>query len=168
MRCDANLLPVMLLSPRRRPEFTLLARRRRGFGEAKNAFTLLEIMVALAILALLVGLAVTNFDTIFGGAQTTTAKLFVTESIKLPLTSYRIAMGDYPSTSEGLQALIAAPASRAEQWHGPYFSDPKIPVDPWGEAYIYHYPGVHNPKGYDIYSKGPDKVEGTADDIGNW
>ena len=125
-------------------------------------------MVALAILALLVGLAVTNFDTIFGGAQTTTAKLFVTESIKLPLTSYRIAMGDYPSTSEGLQALIAAPASRAEAWHGPYFSDPKLPVDPWGEAYIYHYPGVHNTKGYDIYSKGPDKVEGTADDIGNW
>src|SRR5271166_5525218 len=105
-------------------------------------------MVALAILALLVGLAVTNFDTIFGGAQTTTAKLFVTESVKLPLTSYRIAMGDYPSTADGLQALITAPANKAEQWHGPYFSDSKIPLDPWGEPYIYHYPGVHNKTGY--------------------
>lgn len=178
MRCDANLLPVMLLSPHLRqayggqalfqPESTLLARRRRGFGEAKSAFTLLEIMIALAILALLVGLAVTNLDTIFGNAQGTTAKLFVTESIKLPLYSYRTAMGDYPSTAEGLQALITPPASKAEQWHGPYFSDPKIPVDPWGEPYVYRYPGVKNPKGYDIYSKGPDKQDGTADDIGNW
>lgn len=125
-------------------------------------------MIALAILALLVGLAVTNLDTVFGNAQGTTAKLFVNESIKLPLSSYRIAMGDYPSTAEGLQALIAAPASKGEQWHGPYFSDSKIPLDPWGEPYVYHYPGVHNPKSYDIYSKGPDKQDGTADDIGNW
>ena len=150
---------------------SILARRRpagRDSGEAKSAFTLLEIMIALAILALLVGLAVTNLDTIFGNAQGTTAKLFVSESIKLPLSSYRIALGDYPSTSEGLQVLITAPASRAEQWRGPYFSESKIPVDPWGEPYVYHCPGVHNPKGYDIYSKGPDKIDGTPDDIGNW
>lgn len=140
----------------------------RNYGETKSAFTLLEIMIALAILALLVGLAVTNLDTIFGNAQGTTAKLFVSESIKLPLSSYRIAMGDYPSTADGLQALINAPSGRAEQWHGPYFSDSKIPLDPWGEPYVYRYPGVHNPKGYDIYSRGPDKVDGNADDIGNW
>ena len=138
------------------------------FRSLRRGFTLLEIMIALAILALLVGLAVTNLDTVFGNAQATTAKLFVTESVKLPLSSYRIAMGDYPSTAEGLQALITAPSSKAESWHGPYFSDPKIPVDPWGEPYVYKYPGVHNPKGYDIYSKGPDKQDGTADDIGNW
>ena len=133
-----------------------------------SAFTLLEILLALAILGMLVGLAVINVDSILGNSSNAAAKIFVNDSIKLPLTSYRIAMGDYPSTSEGLQALITAPASRAEQWHGPYFSEPKLPVDPWGEAYVYHYPGVHNPKSYDIYSKGPDKVEGTADDIGNW
>jgi len=125
-------------------------------------------MIALAILALLVGLAVTNLDTVFGNAQGTTAKLFVSEAVKLPLTSYRIAMGDYPSTAEGLQALVAAPASKTEQWRGPYLADGKIPPDPWGEPYVYRYPGVKNKTGYDIFSKGPDKTEGTADDIGNW
>jgi general secretion pathway protein G len=144
-------------------------RRRLAYGgQGRRAFTLLEIMIALAILALLVGLAVTNLDTVFGNAQGTTAKLFVSEAVKLPLTSYRIAMGDYPSTAEGLQALVAAPASKAEQWRGPYLADGKIPSDPWGEPYVYRYPGVKNKTGYDIFSKGPDKTEGTADDIGNW
>ena len=158
MRHNANLLPVMMLSH----PFSRSARNSR------SAFTLLEIIIALAILSMLVGLAVVNLGSTLDNASNTTAKLFVSESIKVPITSYRIAMGDYPSTAEGLQALITAPASKAEAWHGPYLSDPKVPLDPWGEPYVYHYPGVHNPKGYDIYSKGPDKVDGTADDIGNW
>ncbi len=140
----------------------ILARRlRRGF-------TLLEIMIALAILGLLVGLAVNNVGNIFGNAQITTSKLFVSESITTPLTAYRIHMGDYPSTAEGLQALVTPPANRADQWHGPYIEDPKKIIDPWGEPYQYRYPGVHNKNGYDVFSKGPDKTEGTKDDIGNW
>jgi len=135
---------------------------------ARRGFTLLEIMIALAILGLLVGLAVTNLDTIFGGAQAKTAHLFVNESIRLPLTSYRIQMGDYPSTAEGLQSLITAPANRADQWRGPYLSDAKLPVDPWTEAYVHRYPGTRNKASYDVFSKGPDKTEGTKDDIGNW
>jgi len=135
---------------------------------ALRAFTLLEIMIALAILGLLVGLAVTNLEGVFGGAQSSTAKLFVSESIKLPLTSYRIHMGDYPSTAEGLQALITAPGSRGDQWRGPYLDAGKLPVDPWGEPYVYRYPGTKNKSSYDIFSKGPDKTEGTQDDIGNW
>ena len=135
---------------------------------ARRGFTLLEIMIALAILGLLVGLAVTNVEGIFGGAQVSTAKLFVNESIKLPLTSYRIHMGDYPSTAEGLRALITAPASKSDQWHGPYLADGKLPRDPWQEEYVYRYPGTKNKSSYDIFSKGPDKVEGTPDDIGNW
>lgn len=134
----------------------------------RHAFTLLEIMIALAILGLLVGLAVTNVEGIFGGAQVSTARLFVNESIKLPLTAYRIQMGDYPSTAEGLQALITPPANHADNWHGPYLADGKLPLDPWGEPYVYHFPGTHNKAGYDVFSKGEDKTEGTKDDIGNW
>lgn len=139
-----------------------------SIAAARRAFTLLEIMIALAILGLLVGLAVTNLEGVFGGAQSSTAKLFVSESIKLPLTSYRIHMGDYPSTAEGLQALVTAPGHRADQWRGPYLESGKLPLDPWGEPYVYRYPGTKNKSSYDIFSKGPDKTEGTQDDIGNW
>ncbi len=134
----------------------------------RAAFTLLEIMVALGILSLLIGLAVGNLEGVFDDAKLTTAKLFVRETIRLPLQSYRIKMGDYPSTADGLQALITAPTGKAEQWTGPYLSESKVPLDPWGEPYVYRYPGVKNKTGYDIFSKGPDKTEGTADDIGNW
>jgi general secretion pathway protein G len=163
VRLDKWLARINLLSPM--PRTCLTPRPGRALN---RAFTLLEIMIALAILGLLVGLAVSNLDGIFGGAQVSTAKLFVNESIKLPLTSYRIHMGDYPSTSEGLQALVTAPASKASQWHGPYLQDGRLPVDPWKEPYVYRYPGTKNKTGYDLFSKGPDKTEGTADDIGNW
>ena len=146
------------------PSRTIRSLRR----DARRGFTLLEIMIALAILGLLVGLAVTNLDTIFGGAQGKTAHLFVNESIKLLLTSYRIQMGDYPNTAEGLQALITPPAARADQWRGPYLQDAKLPVDPWGDPYVYRYPGTRNKTSFDVFSKGPDRTEGTKDDIGNW
>jgi general secretion pathway protein G len=135
---------------------------------ARRGFTLLEILIALAILGLLVGLAVSNYDKILGDSSASAANLFVNESIKLPLTSYRIHMGDYPSTAEGLQALISAPANRPDSWHGPYLSDSRLPLDPWKEPYVYRYPGTKNKSGYDVFSKGPDKTEGTKDDVGNW
>lgn len=131
-------------------------------------FTLLEILVVLAIIGLLAGLAITNVDKIFGGAQGSTVALQVRDSMRTPLTSYRIAMGDYPSTAEGLNALITPPSSKADRWHGPYLEPAKIPTDPWGEPLQYAYPGTRNKGGYDLWSKGPDKQSGTADDIGNW
>ncbi|HTJ78282.1 MAG TPA: type II secretion system major pseudopilin GspG [Rariglobus sp.] len=136
----------------------------------RRAFTLLEILVVLAIIGLLVGLAVTKVGGIFGSKQEDIARLFVQASIKTPLTAYRIDMGDYPSTAEGLQALLTPPQNKADHWKGPYLdvSGNKLPVDPWQEPYVYVYPGVKNKGGFDIYSKGPDKAEGTPDDIGNW
>lgn len=148
---------------------------RRGPGAGRRAradsgFTLLEILLALGILAMLVALAVTNVGKILGGAQDSVAKTFVRESMKTPLTAYRISVGDYPSTEEGLQALVTAPENKADRWKGPYVDVPggKLPLDPWGEPYQYRYPGVHNKDGYDLWSKGPDKTDGTDDDIGNW
>jgi len=141
-------------------------RRRRLAVE--RAFTLLEILVVLAIIGLLAGLAITNVDKIFGSAQVGTVQIFVKESMKTSLTTYRIHLGDYPSTSEGLQALITPPANRADRWNGPYIQGGKIPLDPWGEPYQYAYPGTKNKGSYDIWSKGPDKQSGSEDDIGNW
>jgi len=137
-------------------------------SKIQRAFTLLEILVVLAIIGLLAGLAISNVDRIFGGAQVTTASLFVKESMKTSLTTYRIHLGDYPSTADGIQGLISAPANKGDRWRGPYIEGSKVPLDPWGEPYQYRYPGTKNKSGYDLYSKGPDKADGTADDIGNW
>jgi len=136
---------------------------------ALRAFTLLEILVVLAIIGLLAALAITNIDKIFGGAQVTTAQLFVNQTMKTALTTYRIQLGDFPSSTDGLQALITRPSSgKTDRWNGPYITENKVPLDPWGEPYQYAYPGKHNKSGYDVWSKGPDKQDGTADDVGNW
>ena len=155
-------MPATLLSLRSRINY------RRPARNLRRAFTLLEILVVLAIIGLLAGLAISNVEKIFGGAQTTTASLFVRESMKTSLTTYRIHVGDYPSTSDGIQALITAPANKADRWRGPYIDGNKGPLDPWAEPYQYRYPGTKNKGSYDLYSKGPDKVDGNEDDIGNW
>ena len=133
-----------------------------------RGFTMMELLVVLAILGLLAGLAISNVSGIFGGAQDSTARIFVKESMKSPLFTYQLHMGGYPTTAEGIAALITAPGDKADRWHGPYITESKIPLDPWGEPYQYAYPGTHNKTGYDLWSKGPDKTSGTADDIGNW
>ena len=140
---------------------------RRQTARATRGFTLLEILVVLAIIGLLVTLAVSNIDQVFGNAKAKTAEIFVKQSMKVPLTSYRMQMGDYPSTSEGLQALITAPANRADRWKGPYLNESKLPEDPWGRPYQYRYPGTHNKMSYDLFSFGPDGQE-SDDDIRNW
>ena len=133
-----------------------------------RGFTMMELLVVLAILGLLAGLAISNVTGIFGGAQASTAQLFVKESMKTSLFTYRMTMGDYPSTADGLQALITAPGNKAGSWRGPYIEGGKVPLDPWNEPYQYASPGQKNKSGYDLWSKGPDKQSGTADDIGNW
>jgi len=152
------------------PDFSMMHSSLLRSGARRRGFTLLEILVVLAIIGLLVGLVVSNTDKIFGQSQEAVAKIFVRDSLKTPLTRYRIDMGDYPSTNEGLAALITAPNNAADKWRGPYLdtSGGKLPVDPWGQPYEYRYPGVKNPGGYDLYSRGPDKTAETADDIGNW
>ena len=134
----------------------------------QRGFTLVEILVVITIIGLLAGLTIANFGKLFGGSQVDIARLFVRQSMKTPLVTYRLQMGAYPSTDEGLQALLAAPPGKADRWRGPYVEGNKIPPDPWGEPYQYKCPGVHNKDGYDLWSKGPDRTDGTDDDIGNW
>ncbi|MBX7123900.1 MAG: type II secretion system major pseudopilin GspG [Opitutaceae bacterium] len=135
-----------------------------------SGFTLMEILVVLAIIGLLVGLTVTKFTNILEGNEKKIAGMFVKSSLSGPLMQYRMALGEYPSTAEGIQALITAPANKGERWAGPYIEakDGKVPLDPWGEPYQYRYPGTKNKGSYDLWSMGQDKADGTDDDIGNW
>ncbi len=136
---------------------------------SRRGFTLLEIMVVLAILGLLVTVLVKNVGGDLDRGQEQTAGLFVKTTLTLPLTNYRIDMGSYPTTAQGLEALITAP-SGGSRWKGPYLENAsgKIPVDPWQQPYEYRYPGTQNKKGFDLFSKGRDMTAGTDDDIGNW
>jgi general secretion pathway protein G len=143
---------------------------RAGTPRRRSGFTLVEILVVLAIIGLLVGLAVTNLGKVFGGAQISAARLFVNDSMKTALTTYRIQMGNYPSTDDGLQALITPPADQTDRWQGPYIEvqGGKLPLDPWQRPYHYRFPGTHNKDGYDLWSTGPSGVDGGDDNIGNW
>ena len=87
----------------------------------------------------------------------------------MALDLYELDLGSYPSGDEGLEAMIRSPqnASLADKWKGPYLKR-GVPRDPWGRAYIYRFPGQHNQAGYDLYSSGPDGIEGNEDDIANW
>lgn len=138
--------------------------------KARAAFTLIEILLVIALIGLLAGVLITNTTGVFDQGQESAAKIFVRDTMKLALTRYRMDLGDYPSTTEGLAALVTAPASKADRWRGPYIEAPsgKLPLDPWGEAYRYRYPGTKNKGAYDLYSVGKDKAEGTEDDVGNW
>lgn len=138
-----------------------------SFRNNKRGFTILEILIVLAVIGMLVALGVSQADRILGRSQEDVARIWVNETIKVPLTSYRIHMGQYPSTEEGLQALINPPANRADRWRGPYIDGTRIPTDPWGNPYQYRFPGTRNQGSYDVYSFGPDGVD-SDQNIGNW
>lgn len=135
-----------------------------------RAFTLIEILIVVAIIGLLAGVLYKGLVGTQDDANRKIASIDVRTSMKLPLERYKIDMGSYPSTSEGLAALLVAPANAAGSWRGPYMEEGngKAPTDPWREPYIYRYPGTKNKNKYDLFSKGVDKTEGTEDDIGNW
>lgn len=139
-------------------------------SRARRGFTLVEILLALTIIGMLVAVAVSKIDGIFGQSQEQIARLFVGDSMKTAMLRYRMDIGDYPSTTEGLKALITAPEEKVDRWKGPYIESKggELPKDPWGEAYQYRCPGTHNAEGYDLFSKGKDHAADTADDIGNW
>ena len=121
----------------------------------KSAFTLIELLVVLAILALLAGLVGPRVLDQLGGAKSKTAALQIHE-IEQALDLYKLDVGRYPTTAEGLQALVTKPAS-AGGWNGPYLKG-GLPTDPWGNPYRYANPGPGG--GIEILSLGADNAPG--------
>ena len=143
--------------------------KRNRTTRRRRAFTLMELLLVMAILVILLGLVAPRFLGTQKKANVNAAKSQI-GLFKSPLEMYALDMNGYPTTEQGLKALIEAPddLESPNQWQGPYL-DSDIPKDPWGHEYQYEYPPSRNERDFpDIWSLGPDGEDGTDDDIGNW
>lgn len=132
----------------------------------QKGFTLLELLVVMVIIGLLVSYVGPKYFSQIGKSEIKTAKAQI-DALEKALDTYRIDVGHYPSTEQGLSALFHAPANEAK-WQGPYLKKTP-PPDPWGNPYLYKYPGEHSD--VDISTYGSDGRTGgkkEAQDIGNW
>jgi general secretion pathway protein G len=133
--------------------------RTRAAGQA--GFTLLELLVVIVIIGLLAAYVGPKYFSQLGKSKITIAKQQI-EAFEKSLDTYRLDVGRYPSTEEGLGALLAAPAANNGKWHGPYLSK-ALPFDPWDHPYVYRAPGAKGD--YDIISYGLDgQPGGTGED----
>lgn len=130
----------------------------------RSAFTLVELLLVLVILATLAAIVLPRFGGVSERARLTAAQTQIS-TFKTALNAYEVDMGSYPKS---LQDLIVRPQNAGQDWHGPYLESDTIPQDPWHNNYIYTFPGRHNPSSFDLMSMGPDGQAGTADDICNW
>ncbi|MBI3769323.1 MAG: type II secretion system major pseudopilin GspG [Deltaproteobacteria bacterium] len=140
--------------------------RRRERATREGGFTLVELLVVMVILGLLAALVVPSYLGRERKARAQAAKTQV-ELFGTALDTFRLDVGRYPTTQEGLAALRLAP-SGLPRWDGPYLKK-DVPLDPWGRAYTYESPGQHGE--YDLYTYGADGApggEGDARDIGSW
>jgi general secretion pathway protein G len=121
-----------------------------------TGFTLIELLVVLVILGLLAGLVGPQVMKYLGGAKTDTARMQL-EDLSASLDLYRLEVGRYPTTEQGLSALVSRPDG-ARRWNGPYLRKKQVPADPWGTPFQYRSPGDHG--AFDVFSLGLDQAEG--------
>ena len=128
----------------------------------QQGFTLLEIMLVVSIIVIILGVAISKLGNTTGIAKAMRVQADV-QAIKTQLQLYESMNGFFPTTEQGLQALVAQPQNdpKPTRWYQLFRVMPK---DPWGNDYIYRNPGLKNPGGYDLYSAGPDRQPDTADD----
>ena len=128
----------------------------------EQAFTLLEIMLVVTIIALLMGAAIYKLAGNVEYARHTRVAADI-QGIGTQLRLYESMNGFYPTTDQGLQALVVQPDTdpKPSRWYQLY---KELPKDPWNMPYIYICPGKKNPGSYDLYSAGPDRLKDTADD----
>ena len=132
---------------------------------ARRAFTLIELLLVMVILGILAALVVPKFSGRTEQARETAAKTQIV-NFGVALDAFEVDNGYYPKGNSGLQDLVTQPRD-AQNWKGPYMKN-EVPLDPWQQPYIYECPGRHNPTSYDLMSAGPDKRDGSDDDITNW
>jgi general secretion pathway protein G len=142
-------------------------RRPRADGDAEAGFTLVEILVVITIIGLIMGLVGPRVLNYLGESKVKAAKIQI-ESFASALDLFYLDAGRYPSSTEGLGALVQRPGA-TQSWNGPYLKGAVVPSDPWGHPYVYRSPGEHG--AYDIVSYGSDGQEGgtgTAADVTSW
>jgi len=135
----------------------------------KRGFTLIEIMLVVIIIGILVAMIVPNIAGRSEQARKTAARTDIESNLSTALDLYRMDVGQYPSSEQGLNALITEPTASPvpPQWNGPYLKKKYVPKDPWGRDYVYVSPGTHNPESYDLSSLGASGQE-DGNNITNW
>ena len=131
--------------------------------KSRRGFTLVELMVVVLIIAILAALVVPKFQDAKERANEGAAKSQIGR-ISAIVQQFRLDCDRYPTTEEGLNALVVAPAD-ATGWRGPYLD--RIPPDPWQQEYVYVSPGLNGGDSFRLSTNGKDKRAGTADDIAN-
>ncbi len=129
------------------------------------AFTLIELLLVLVILSVLAAVVVPKFTQRSQQARITAARADIS-NLGTALSAFEIDTGRFPTTEEGLQALVEEPAD-ITGWRTAYI-ERGVPKDPWDNPYVYKSPGDHNEDSYDLFSYGPDGKSGGGDDIDNW
>ncbi len=143
------------------------ALRRARPATLRRGFTLIELLLVLMILAFLATIVVPK---VVGTGDKARIKTAIAQigMFETALERFRLENGRYPTTDEGLRALVEQPANCPNWDQEGYLGKDELPADPWGNAYQYRYPGQHNQKSFDLWSFGPDGQDGGEDDIGNW